>query len=308
MKPAGIARYSFRAMGSPCELHLYGDHAARRDEIAEAAREEVFRLERKYSRYRDDSLATEINRSAGDPAGLELDDETAALLDYADTAFHQSGGLFDITSGILRQIWDFHSGRLPAPELIDRTLERIGWRQVRWQRPHLVLPRSGMELDFGGYVKEYAADRTAELCRSRGVRCGLVDLGGDLSVIGPHPDGAPWIVGIRHPRNPQAAMARLPLESGGVATSGDYERFMIVDGVRYGHILDPRTGWPVDGLRCVSVAASHCLIAGTASTIAMLKGASLGRAWLDELGLPNLRVDQAGEVSGTLAPRALQAA
>jgi thiamine biosynthesis lipoprotein len=107
-------------------------------------------------------------------------------------------------------------------------------------------------------------------------------------------------VGIRHPRRPGAALATLPLFAGGVASSGDYERCMVVDGKRYAHILDPRTGWPVEGLIQVSVVSRHCLIAGTASTIAMLKGPRAGIAWLDDLGLPNLRVARDGSVSGTL--------
>jgi thiamine biosynthesis lipoprotein len=177
----------------------------------------------------------------------------------------------------------------------------VGWEKIRWQRPRLVLPLAGMQLDFGGYVKEYAADRVAALCREHGLRHGLVDLGGDLAVVGPHPDGSPWRVGIRHPRAPEGAIACVALAAGGIATSGDYERCMLVDGKRYAHILNPKTGWPVAGLASVSVAASHCLIAGTASTIAMLKGARQGPRWLDRLGLPSLRVTADGAVSGSLA-------
>jgi thiamine biosynthesis lipoprotein len=160
-----------------------------------------------------------------------------------------------------------------------------------------------MELDFGGLVKEYTVDRLAERCREFGIEHGLVDLGGDVRVIGPHPDGRPWVVGIRNPRAPEVAMSKISLVEGGLASSGDYERFMIVDGVRYCHILDPRSGWPVQGLSSVSVFASHCLIAGTATTIAMLKGQRDGIRWLDELGLPNLRMDREGRVSGTLSGR-----
>ncbi len=293
--------YPFPAMGSPCELRLYGSNRERTAEIAAAGIAEVARLEAKYSRYRDDSLATKINLSAGDPDGIEVDPETAALLDYAQVCFDQSGGLFDITSGILRRVWDFKKGRLPEPQQVEALLELIGWQKVRWHAPHLVLPLSEMEIDFGGYVKEYAADRVADLCRARGVEHGLVDLGGDLRVIGPHPDGKPWIVGIRHPRQPRAAMAAIPLEVGGLASSGDYERCMVVCGQRYGHILNPTTGWPVNGLLSVSVAASSCLIAGSVSTIAMLKGARAGPRWLDEQGLPNLRMNQDGVISGSLA-------
>ena len=295
-----LLHHEFRAMGSPCELKLYGPAGDTLNPVAEAGIREVRRLERKYSRYREDSLLSAINRSAGDPQGIEVDPETAGLLDFAETCFQQSEGLFDITSGVLRQVWDFRSGRLPTREAVDAVRRRIGWERVRWERPRLVLPERDMELDLGGLVKEYAVDRCAERCRALGVQHGLVDLGGDLAAIGPHPDGQPWIVGIRDPRRPREALASVPVGQACVASSGDYERFMIVDGVRYGHILDPRTGWPVASLAGVSVIAPLCLIAGTASTIAMLKGERNGTAWLDSLGLANLRVTQSGVVSGTL--------
>ena len=178
-----------------------------------------------------------------------MDAETAHLLDYADTCHRQSDGRFDVTSGILRRAWNLKSGQLPAQAEIDALLPLVGWQKVRWRAPRIVLPKPGMQLDFGGYVKEYAVDRVAELCRRLGARHGLVDLGGDLAVIGPHPDGKPWRVGIRDPRDAQRTLGSLPVGWGGVASSGDYERCMVVDGVRYGHILDPRTGWPVRGPR-----------------------------------------------------------
>ncbi len=295
-------------MGSPCELHLYAESRARCDGLIERAIAEVTRLERKYSRYRDDSVTSAISASAGDPAGVEVDAETASLLDYAATAHATSGGLFDPTSGVLRRVWNFKSGALPTRAALDALLPLVGWERISWRRPRLVLPRAGMELDFGGFVKEYAADRVVELCRAGGARHGMVDLGGDLAVIGPHPGGKPWVVGIRDPRAPQDAMASVRLDGSAIATSGDYERCMVVDGVRYTHVLDPRTGWPVTGMRSVSVVADRCLVAGTATTVAMLLGASEGARWLDELGLPNLRMDEAGEISGTLSDAARDAA
>ena len=289
-------RSDFRAMGSPCALHLYAASLARAEALAARCRDEISRLERKYTRYRDDSLTAEINRSAGNERGILLDEETASLLDYADTAHHQSDGLFDITSGVLRRAWDFRSGRLPEPGRVESLLEKVGWRRVCWDRPRLVLPLPGMQLDFGGFVKEYAADRVAELCRQQGARHGLIDLGGDLAVVGPHPDGRPWQVGIRDPHEGMRALLTLAVYAGGIATSGDYERSMVVDGVRYSHLLDPRTGWPVDGPASVSVLASHCLIAGTTSSIAMLSGREGCDAWLDGVKLPYLRVAHDGDV------------
>jgi thiamine biosynthesis lipoprotein len=296
-------RLRFKAMGSPCELHLHAESRARFEAVAAAARAEIERLEQKYSRYREDSLASRINACAGDPGGIRLDAETASLLDFAALAWEQSGGLFDISSGVLRRAWDFRSGRVPEANEIEALRPLVGWEKVRWESPRLVLPRAGMELDFGGFVKEYAADRVAALCREQGVHHGLVDLGGDLAVVGPHPDGSPWRVGIRDPRAPERAIASLALAAGGVATSGDYERCMVVEGRRYAHILDPKTGWPVEGLASVTVAASHCLLAGTASTVAMLKGRRAGPGWLDRLGLPSLRIDADGALSGPLAAR-----
>jgi FAD:protein FMN transferase len=290
-----LHRYPFKAMGSLCELQLYATTQAQADAVAKLAQDELQRLETKYSRFRDDSLTTRINRSAGDAGGITVDEETAGLLDYAQQAWLQSDGLFDISSGVLRQAWDFKSKRLPSQAQLDAVLPRIGWQQLRWQRPRLVLP-VGMELDFGGYVKEYAADSTARTCRQAGLRHGLVDLGGDIALIGPHPDGTAWQVGIRNPRAPEQAIARIPLQHGAIASSGDYERYMEVGGRRYCHILNPKTGWPVDGLSGISVVAEQCLIAGTMTTVAMLKGAVEGPRWLSSLGLPFLAIHADGRI------------
>lgn len=291
-------RHPFRAMGCPCELRLYADSPQSAAQWFQDAEAEIRRLEMRYSRYRDDSVTAAIEQAAGKDGGLEVDAETAALLDYAATAFAQSDGLFDITSGVLRRAWDFKSGCLPEQSQIDALLPLIGWEKLRWDRPRLRLP-AGMQLDFGGFVKEYTADAIATRLRGQGCECGLIDLGGDLAVVGAHPDGSPWQIGIRNPRDPEQAIAQVPLPHGAIATSGDYERGMVIDGRVYGHILNPHTGWPVQELSSVSVLADHCVVAGSASTIAMLKGRH-GIAWLESLGLPFLCVDQTGRVSGML--------
>lgn len=295
-----LERFRFRAMGSPCELQLWGESRNAAAAVADACGREIDRLERKFSRYRGDSLTSRINRSAGDSAGVEVDSETAALLDFAATAHRESGGRFDPTSGVLRRVWNLESGRLPAPDAVKEVRALVGWSKLQWENPRIVLPTRGMELDFGGFVKEYAADRTAELCRERGLTSGIIDLGGDLAVVGPHPDGQPWLVGIRNPRRPSEAIARIALRSGGLATSGDYERCMIVNGKRYSHLLDPRTGKPHDGgPACVSITADHCLIAGLTATIAMLQPESDAPRFLRDIGLPHLLVTQSGRISGS---------
>jgi thiamine biosynthesis lipoprotein len=294
-----LESFRFRAMGSPCELQLAGGSRKALEAVARRATREIARLEVKYSRYREDSLASAINRSAGDLRGLEVDEETASLLDFAATAHRESGGRFDPTSGVLRRVWDFRSNQLPDPAALEATRALVGWSKLRWERPRLVLPIAGMQLDFGGFVKEYAADRVAALCREAGIGSGLVDLGGDLAVVGPRPDGSPWQIGIRNPRRPGEAIARIALLSGGIATSGDYERCMIVDGVRYSHLLDPRTGQSFrGGPASVSVTAPLCLLAGAATTIAMLHEESESLRFLATLGLPHLSIGQRGQIRG----------
>ena len=282
--------FSFKAMACRNELSIYAKNKKAAKSIADAAIAAVNQLERRYSRYLPKSLLTKINESAGDPSGMAVDEETAALLDYAQACYEQSDGLFDVTSGVLRRVWDFKEAKLPSKEQIERTLALIGWDKVDWDTPRIALPVPGMELDFGGVVKEYAADACASFCRSRGIKHGMINMGGDVHIIGPHPDGSPWKIGIQNPENPEEIATTVDLKHGGLASSGDYQRFIDINGQRYSHILNPKTGWPVQGLRAVTVIAPQCLVAGSTSTIAMLKGND-GKNWLKETGLPYIWFD-----------------
>jgi len=286
-------------MGTPCDIQLFASHSAQAKHAADLAIADVRRLEEKYSRYRDDSFLSEINRVAAQAGSISVDDETAGLLNYAAACYEQSDGLFDITSGILRKAWRFDSGQLPEPELIAKLLEQVGWHKVLWQPPVLQFTVPGMEIDFGGVVKEYAVDRAAVICNNAGLHHGVVNLGGDIKLVGPRADGRPWRVGIRHPREKSGVLQTVLLQSGALASSGDYERCIMINGQRYGHILNPKTGWPVRKLAAVSVVGDFCVVAGSASTIAMLKEES-GIEWLQELGLPHCWVDSTGNTGGSL--------
>lgn len=296
-------RFAFKAMGTPCEIQLFAESHSEARRVSDLAITDVRRLEARYSRYRGDSLLSAINRVAAEGGQVAVDDETAGLLNYAATCYEQSDGLFDVTSGILRRAWRFEQGKLPDDAQVRRLLDWVGWRKLRWEPPVLEFPVAGMELDFGGIVKEYAVDRAAALCRNAGVRHGVINLGGDIKLIGSRADGSPWRVGISHPRQKGSMVRTLALREGAVASSGDYERCIVVDGVRYGHVLNPKTGWPVRHLAAVSVVGDFCVVAGSASTIAMLKEEN-GPAWLDAMGLPHLWVDVEGNVGGSLAEAA----
>jgi len=278
--PLELFKHPFKIMGGPAEIQIYLDDRINTPQPHfELAVKEAQRLEKKYSRYRDDSVTTTINNSAGNRQGTRVDEETAGLLNYAQIAWEQSDGLFDITSGVLRKAWDFKSVKLPDQAIISTLLNFVGWNKLSWNTPLLYLPK-GMEIDFGGVVKEYAADAIATLLRNNGIHHGLVDLAGDISIIGPHPNDKPWKIGIRNPANPVEAIASIDAYEGGIASSGNYERFIIVNNKRYCHILNPKTGWPQQGVGGVSVHASTCLVAGTATTTAMLLGIKDGKEWL----------------------------
>jgi thiamine biosynthesis lipoprotein len=291
-----LFRFSFDAMASPNELQIWHGNEKRARQLADAAIADVRRVEAKYSRYRDDSVTTRINRAAGGRA-IDIDDETFALLDYADHCHRISGGRFDITSGVLRRAWDFRRAppRLPGQGEIDAATALIDWSGVEWDRHSVRLPRRGMEIDFGGIGKEYAADRMATICHDGGAIHALANLGGDVRAAGPQHDGSPWRVGIAHPRRADAVIATVELESGAVATSGDYQRFFDVDERRYCHIIDARSGWPVSAWQSISVLAPLCVLAGSCATIAMLF-ASEAEPFLSREGVNYLAVDSGGRV------------
>lgn len=287
-------------MGCPCGLQVYAPDESVAENVFKAVFAEVSRLDRYYTNYSPSSFTADINRSAGDKAGIEVDPETATLLDYAQQCTIMSDGLFDITAGTLRRAWVFEGGAsLPSQESLDELLKIVGWEKVKWKKPRLTLPKKGMMIDFGGIVKEYAADAAEKICRSMGINHGLIDMGGDIKIIGPHIDGRPWCVGINHPRKVGKEIAMTQLGVGAVATSGDAERSIIIDGKRYSHILNPKTGWPVEGMSSVTVVADHCLIAGSLTTIAFLKGEAKGLDWLDSFNLPFLCVDLSGTPIGS---------
>ena len=287
--------FDFDAMACPCELRLQGPDESRLRRAAQAGIDEVRRIEKKYSRYDGASVVSRINAAAGGGQAIEVDDETASLLDFAARLHALSGGLFDITSGVLRRAWDFRVPRVPAQREIEELLPLIGWGKVRWRERRIALPLVGMEIDFGGFGKEYAADRAADVLQREGVEHGFVNLGGDIRVVGPRADGSGWRIGIRHPRRERELMRTVELRTGALATSGDYERYFEVEAVRYCHLLDPRTGWPVHYWQSVSVLAPTCAAAGAACTIAALHQRD-GEAFLRSERLPFLLVDASGRL------------
>jgi len=265
---------SFSAMASPCEVLAEGVEEVTAGEITRAVAEEAWRIEDKFSRYRDDNIIYRINHAAGQ--AVSVDTETSRLFDFADELYRLSEGLFDVTSGVLREVWRFDgSDNLPSEQQVERVVARVGWDKVARTGNEISLPE-GMEVDLGGIGKEYAVDRCVLIAAGLTEQSVLVNFGGDLAMTCPRADGAYWAIGRLVTGKDEVAdevAGFFELYKGAIATSGDANRYLLKDGVRYSHILNPKTGWPVlKAPHTVSVAAPTCLQAGMMSTLAMLQG------------------------------------
>ena len=279
---SALYTYGFPLMGGHGSLEsvdVRGETEARR--VARAAEDEARRIEVKYSRYREASVVSEINRNAG-RTPVAVDEETEALVRSAIALSRATAGRFDPTVGVLRLVWDFKGGRVPSSEEIAALLPFVDAESVRVRNRTVFLPRAGMEIDLGGVGKEYAADRAAAVLRENGVRCGIVNFAGDVRTIGCRGDGGPWRIGVADPRRRGSCrFAVFVLGEAGIATSGDYERGFVRDGVRYHHILDAKTGWPARGVASATVVAATAERAGNLASAAFLLGPEDGLALLE---------------------------
>ena len=296
-------------MGTYARVKFYEDEAR-----SAAARDTVFALfaavNQRFSDYRADSELSRLNASAYD-APFACSPGMWALLLEARAAHKLSGGAFDVSIGPLMKLWGFHRKRQTVPSADDLAaavaqvgLDKITFddaaRTVRFSVP-------GMALDFGGIAKGWAVDLAADAVRAMGIRRGLIDLGGNLCVLDEPPPGQThYRVGVRHPRHPknqEQLLCVVPMLNQAIATSGDYERFVELEGKRYSHIMDPRTGRPVGGMAGVTIVAPRALTTDILSTTIFVQRAEK----LDELlaGLPGVQVlvvraDDAGKL--TVAP------
>ena len=264
-------RILFNAMASPCEIIIESNNLTSVKNIASLVTNETWRIENKFSRYQANNTCSEINNSNGHP--IKIDNETLKLLQFSEQCYQISNGLFDITSGVLRKVWRFNgSSNIPSVSEVNKVLPYVGWKKVSYSDTHIVVPKA-MEIDFGGIGKEYAVDKVCELITAHSSCSALVNFGGDLAVTTPRNTNKPWSVGIDLQGIANNKSINISFSNGAIATSGDANRYLIKKGKRYGHILNPHTGWPVDNApSSITVASSSCLNAGIISTIAMLQG------------------------------------
>lgn len=237
-------------------------------------------LDRVYKKYNPSDPASVISKINGSKDWVDVDEETFVLLDVATRFSRITNGAFDPALGNLIQLWGFDKiaekvpEKIPNTDEINRALQRSGTNKVALdhQRRRVRL-LDGAKLDLGGIAKGYALDRAYQVAKEVDKDCtGFVEVGGDIRILGPKFGSRPWVVGVRDPRKPDTAISYLYLTSGAVATSGDYERYFEFGGIRYHHILDPRTGFPARGAISVTVVADNAVTADALSTAGFVMG------------------------------------
>lgn len=262
----------FEAMSSVCEIRVDTLGAATVEQIAALAYHQVHRIEHKFSRYRTDNICYRINTSRGET--VPIDAELHRLLTYADKCYQSSDGLFDLTSGILRRAWPFDQyTSAPNPARIEALKQLVGWEKIEYNQNTITMP-PGMEIDFGAIAKEYATGLIAQACRQLTPHISiLIDLGSDIQITQARKNNQPWLIDLNVGGRNKSKTKTFELFDGALACSRHASKFAEIDGKTYSHILNPKTGWPVENApTSVTVLAPNCIQAGSLATIAMLKG------------------------------------
>lgn len=278
-----VFQLKFRAMGTDCSMVYRAASWASADRFREQVLRWLAQFEETYSRFRPDSLISRINAAAG-VAPVKIDAETESIFSLCDWFHWTTHGVFDPTTLPLLRLWDYHKAQpvLPPGEQVDRARALLGWRRVQREPGSIYLPEPGMAIDLGGIGKEYAVDRVMSQALQYGLQDVLVDFGHDVRVHGQPPEGGAWRIGLEKADDPGQCWGGVAVTDRSVCTTGDYLRNVVVDGRVYGHVVDPRTGYPVShGVRSTCVIAPTCTEAGMLSTASFIMGPVDGLAFLE---------------------------
>ena len=276
-------RLAFFAMGTECQVTFSAVSRAAADRFRLAAFQWLAGFEATFSRFLPDSLISQLNREAGG-SWIPVTEEAEAIFKLCDWYVWVTRGLFDPTALPLLRLWDYKAEfpRLPAPDEVRAAKALVGWKRVERRAGEARLPAPGMAIDLGGIGKEYAVDRVMGLAMTHGITDALVDFGHDIRVMGKPPGGDTWMIGLEDPRDPGLCWTGVALRDRAVCASGNYLRRVVIDGVSYGHIVDPRTGRPVShDILSAAVIAPTCTEAGILSTCAFILGSPEGVEFID---------------------------
>ena len=282
-----VHRRALKLMGNRFEISVVADDPEWANLRIDAAVEEIRRIERLLTTYDEGSETALINRNAG-IGPVRVSSETFELIERSIRISRLTQGAFDITYGSVdKRLWNFDTTltSLPDPHTARQMVRLIDYRNILLDREEgtVMLKHTGMRIGFGGIGKGYAADRARQLMKMQGVASGIVNASGDLAVWGCQPDGRPWTIGIVHPDASSQPFSYMQVSDMAVATSGNYEKFILVGGRKYSHTIDPRTGLPVTGIKSVTIITPHAEIADAMATPVMIMGIRAGLHMIDQI-------------------------
>lgn len=289
-----------KLMGSRFDLTVVAKDSTEGKEYVDIAIAEITRIEKLISSWDDNSQTSKINRNAGIKP-VKVDKELLDLIERAIAISNLTDGAFDISYASMDRIWKFDGSmtKMPSKEEIAVSVEKVGYKNILLNKEDstIFLKLKDMKIGFGAIGKGYAADKAKQLLISKGVSSGIINASGDMNTWGKQPNGKDWSVAITNPMNKNKAFALLPLKQGAVVTSGDYEKFVMFDGVRYAHIINPKTGYPSKGIISVTVFASSAELADALATSIFVMGKEVGLNRINQI--PNVEciiIDTEGNI------------
>ena len=295
-----VFQRSFIKMGSAFDLTLVANNQVEADQLFEQAIAEIDRIERLISSWDQASETSQVNQMAGKKA-VKVTKELYDLVFRAKAIAQLTNGAFDPTYASVDKIWTFDGRDVEQPntEIISASVAKIGFDKIAFDplESSLYLPLKGMKIGFGAIGKGYAADRVKSLLQKQGVAAGIVNASGDMSAWGIQPNGNPWQVGLINPKNKDKVFAWFPVKDQAVVTSGDYEKFVLINGNRYGHIINPKTGFPSQGVISCTVFAPKAELADALSTALFVMGVETGIDFINQLNqVEAIMIDDTGKV------------
>ncbi len=272
-------------MGNRFDIGVVSSAKERAEQAIEKSIAEIKRIEALLTTFSDDSQTNQINQNAGIKP-VKVDKEVYALIERAQRISKLTQGAFDLSYGSLdKSFWNFDQKmtQLPSAEQALKAVGLIDYRNIVLEEGTVFLREKGMRIGFGGIGKGYAADRAKQVLQEEGFENGVVNASGDMNAWGVREDGQSWKVGISNPDSPQEIMAEFDLQNAAVATSGNYEKFVWIDGVKYSHTIHPKTGFPIRGIKSVTVFAPFAELADALTTPIAVMGVEVGLDLINQM-------------------------
>ena len=291
---------TLKLMGSRFDITVVANSEKEGNQYIDLAVAEISRIEKIISSWDPNSQTSDINKNAGIKP-VKVSEELFNLIERSLAISKLTSGAFDISYASMDRIWKFDGSMktMPSEENIKESVSKVGYKNIILNKEEhsVFLKLKGMKIGFGAIGKGYAADKAKALLITKGVKAGIINASGDLNAWGTQADGKNWMVAITNPLNKEKAFSWMPVINSAVVTSGNYEKFVRLNGVRYSHIIDPRTGYPSTGIISVSIFTKNAELADAISTSIFVMGVATGLDFINQLkGVECIIVDENNKV------------